>query len=311
MNPIMQKIAKAIVFIFTRAAVFYLLVFLLSNTIIDYEKIKFSMQIRALNSIMPKSFATLLTESGPGKKINDVDLKAYMRFYQRVTEFFPEQADAYAMLGFCYFNKGDIARAIVMYRKAFDLNNQVFWINYNLGVLYAIANQDQEAENYLKRATVADPKNTLNFVVSSNVIFRSLMMDAGITLDSLRKNLNQGYFQAHLLLLIVEDRQKEFSEMLLTAQNAINLNFPRKEIFFYYAGYASLQLQDFTQAVKYFQESIQLNPNVRDVHSQLAAAIEKMGKDRGAVEAIRKAAVRKKQTVPSILQEYSFSPRVF
>ena len=311
MKTFMQKFYKAAMYVFTRAAVFYFIVFLASNVIVDYEKIKFNMQIRVLNSIMPNSFASLIKATAPEKKHNDTEIVSYIRFYQRVVDFFPEQADARAMLGFCYFHREDISRAMANYQKAFEINKDVFWTNYNLGILYVLTHQDKEAEVYLKRATVADSQKTLNFILTSNVIYRSIMVDAGISVEELKVNLKEGYFQANMLLLKIYERQKNFSEMILTAQNALKTNLPHKEFFYYTIGFALYQLKDYTQARLYFQECLKINSSLSDAYQGLALTFQMLGKDKAAVAALKKSASAQKVTIASFMQFENFGPRIF
>ena len=64
MKKLFTKGWSVFLFAATRAFTFYLIIFFLSNLVVDYKRIKFGIQIRAINALMPASFEYLVKTIG-------------------------------------------------------------------------------------------------------------------------------------------------------------------------------------------------------------------------------------------------------
>ena len=87
----------------------------------------FRYKIRVLNRIVPYSFSQLavVEKVNPGLP---QELSSYIHFYQKVVGYFPDQADAYGMLGFCYYYSGLNDKAIESYQKAIEQKSDFFLV---------------------------------------------------------------------------------------------------------------------------------------------------------------------------------------
>jgi len=122
----------------------------------------------------------------------------YKDYYQKVIEYFPNSADAYAMRGFCDYKLGRIPEAILWYQKAKHLSPDFFWHYYNLGVLYFIQGQYAEAVGEFKKGLDLKLENTIQETYQSKVyqqIFNAYGKDYNIP-----QELKKGYYKSSLLM---------------------------------------------------------------------------------------------------------------
>ncbi|MDO8580873.1 MAG: tetratricopeptide repeat protein, partial [Candidatus Omnitrophota bacterium] len=166
-----------------------------------YEKIKFQNQIESLNVTMPGSFSYLL-DVEKLKKVDLREINRYINFYQKIVDYFPEQADAHSMLGFCYYYRGDGAKALSAYKKAINNHPDYFWFYYNLGVIYFQKSDYVQAVPFLEKAIKTNPDENLRYTLSSNVVYRGVLDEIPQPDQELKRRLVSGYQQAYFLLAL-------------------------------------------------------------------------------------------------------------
>ena len=120
MNIKIDKFIQYIILIFQRSLIFFIIIVLLSHLVINYKRLKFKVQINAINYAMPSSFNNIVEVVREKKKINYEMFSKYIEFYSRIIQFFPERADAHGMLGFCYYHGGYQTKSIHSYEKAIE-----------------------------------------------------------------------------------------------------------------------------------------------------------------------------------------------
>jgi len=170
-----QNGIKSFKFLFTRAIFAYAVMYLLSNAVIDFDKIKFGLGLRQLNFMMPSSFNVLL-EIEKSHSVDDTQkLIPYFEFYSKVIELMPQRADAQGMLGFCYYYWGDFQSAVDAYEKAQRLFPQHFWFYYNLGAIYYnLKNYNKAYENF-KKASEVNLDMSYTFILNSREIYMPIL----------------------------------------------------------------------------------------------------------------------------------------
>jgi tetratricopeptide (TPR) repeat protein len=163
----------------------------------DRERAK----LNSLNIHMPPDSQRLL-EAMAGA--SNVELREYVQYFKLVTEYMPQQADAYAMLGFCYAYQGQWAESEEALKKSLSLNPYSFWPYYNLGLLYGRTGHPKEAQIILAKALALPLEKTLGTITSSK-IYRDIIVSSGKNFDDVVQSLQQGYQSAALLLKIIQD----------------------------------------------------------------------------------------------------------
>lgn len=207
-----QNGIKSLKFLCSRAVFAYAVMYLLSNAVIDFDKIKFGIGLRQLNFMMPPSYDVLL-EIEKSHSVNDKQkLIPYFEFYDKVVELMPQRADAYGMLGFCYYYWGDFSSAIQAYEKAQSIFPKHFWFYYNLGAIYYnLKNYTKAYENF-KKASEVDLDMSYTFVLTSREIYLPIL-----------KSFEKPEIEAQNRLL----EAVRFNQVLL---NNLNLSFKNKPV---------------------------------------------------------------------------------
>lgn len=207
---------RGLTYLGTRTVTFYLILYVISNLLIDYDRIRFGLKIRILNQSMPVSFQYLIELAEGQRKAGAEELMKYIRFYERVVVFFPDRADAFGLLGFCYYHLGLKDKALAAFFKAHQLKPNFFWYPYNLGILHMELKNIQQAAKYWQMALSADFQETLNFMNGSKVIYRSLFMHDPDYNRILPVRLRNAYQRCQQWVEIVKKIQKKESVLLAT-----------------------------------------------------------------------------------------------
>ena len=153
-------------------------------------------QIRTVNYFMPGSYAALLDPAPP---LDPRVFDRYIIYYKIISAVIRGNADAYAMLGFCYSRMGRDDPAIRFLEKAIALKPQSFWIAYDLGVLYLKQGDYTKASRALTRAVHITPQTAFEAIYSSKV-YVDILRDQRISPQIVAGQLEKGYQNAHQLL---------------------------------------------------------------------------------------------------------------
>lgn len=128
----------------------------------------------------------------------------YTIYYERLVEYMPQRPEAYALLGFCYYQTGKSQEAIASFISAMKLNPDFFWTPYNLGVIYFRQGRYQEAATMLRRAIALKPQVTLKTIFSSR-IYGEIIRSVKDFDYAIEKNLQAGYRDAYRLLKLSQN----------------------------------------------------------------------------------------------------------
>ncbi len=260
--------------ILTRAIVLYLFLFCLSSLVVDYKKIRFQTRLREINATMPRNFGYLL-DLAEGRATPDITyLKNYLVFYSRIVLYFPDQADAQAMLGFCFYQIGLEDKAAQYYQQAIKLAPDVFWFYHNLGVIYFKQSKLKEAGELFQKAVSLDPKNTTAFIHNSHVVYQTLLMSDPASDKELNQRLSDAYDHGYQLSILSFYYLRDFGRMGEMAQKALGKVQQNQDVFYFYAGMADYQKKEYEKAEKYFRKASQVNPNFSDALRYLALSLQ-------------------------------------
>lgn len=184
----------------SRAVVFYAVLICLSFGFVDYKKIAFNMKIDAINAVLPESYKYLIDVSEGKVSVNYQKFKQYVIFYQTVVNFFPERADAHALLGYCFFKLNNLAKAEYHYKEAIKLNSDNFMFYYNFAMLKLNSGDIKGAKDYLSKAVNCDLGNSIKFLHDSKIIYRSIISENPYIINNYIALLTQRYNNALRLL---------------------------------------------------------------------------------------------------------------
>ncbi len=192
--------------------------FMTNNLKIDQEKIKAKARLITLNQLIPHFDHLLLSLEDPSLA-DPQEFRKYVIYYRKVTEYFPQLADAHGILGFCYFQLGEKEKAIVSLKKARELNPNFFWHSFNLGVVLWKGKRYPEAIEILKKASTLPPALTIKLLYSSKV-YQQILEGGKISQEEIEQNLKEGYRVCFSLVVEGSKVLKGFG----TAAESHNLN---------------------------------------------------------------------------------------
>ncbi|OGX33197.1 MAG: hypothetical protein A2787_02575 [Omnitrophica WOR_2 bacterium RIFCSPHIGHO2_01_FULL_48_9] len=225
------------------------------DRLIDPEEIQAKARLNTLNNYMPASYQPLLEfVESHGAKNNGKIQNHYVDYYEKIVEFMPQNADAHALLGFCYYHLAEPQKAIAAYQKAVALNPQFFWSAYSLGVIYFQNQKYPQASAVLSSAISSSVDATLTLLYRSRV-YQPLIAIADKDLPS---RLRKGYENAYVLLVLSQYRQKKFAEVIKSCRAAIKADFEHKYFFYEYLGAALDAVGEKGLAVQALQQAIVL-----------------------------------------------------
>jgi len=197
----MKKIFKVLinvgVFLFI-AYVFIFVLFKFNSIFFDIKKELPKTRLAILNNSKPYSFEYLINVNNINKK--DMNkLKRYIKYYEKIIEFIPKQAEAYGLAGFCYFQLGQDNKAMSFYKKAIDINPNFFWYHYNLGVIYLKNNKYNDGLKLFEKALKLNPQNTLSFILRSKMLYSPIVSERRYSLNDLTLQLQLAYKDSYII----------------------------------------------------------------------------------------------------------------
>lgn len=242
---------KMLRWIATRAVVFYVLIYFMTTSFVDFDQIKFGYKIRLLNKIIPKSYS-LMIDLAQGKPLDDrARLKPYIKFYEKLVGFFPERADAFSVLAFCYYHNQEWQPAVSAYQQALDLNADVFWFHYNKGFILYKNKQFQDALKVFEGARGCELSSTVEFIKESKIVYRLIGVDDAVFFAQANQRLIQGREDVYFLSALIGYSLKRYDELLAMADLARSQGIQDAD-FWFYAGMAAFQMKNYDAASECF-----------------------------------------------------------
>jgi len=171
---------------------------LISGILQQRQEARQEAKIHQLNIYMIRDYRSLFDSANGDVNVNMDD---YIKYFQLITEYFPTQADSYALLGFCYAHQNNIGQAFENYKKAFILNPQFFWVYYDLGLLLWYSGNSSQAASLFQKALLLDPRETLSAIASSKV-YRDILSGGKNPYDILQ-SLRHGYEQTAVFIRMI------------------------------------------------------------------------------------------------------------
>lgn len=282
-----------------------------SKKLKGFARVEEKAKILSLNVALPDSFEYLLRVSAQETPVDADRLKEYLHYYQQVVKYIPFYADGFALLGFCYYHAGELDKAIVAYEQARNLSPYFFWNSYNLGLLY------------IKKGRLSDGINALRWVtalkwsdVPKVLLTSKLYTQMGLNLLDLDKvataNLREAQKSSCLLLIMAYEKLYRFKEVINVAYYAIDNKIADPDIFFFYAGVACYKMQQYKEAIAFFQKSIASNPRLTSAYHYLGLTLESLGSRDQAQKLLSQASILEKSGQGTKLPLLDgFQPRIF
>jgi len=142
-----------------------------------------------LDQLMP-DFQQLLILNENAAFLNPAVLTPHIRYYRKIIEYYPELGEAYALLGFCHYHRGNIPEAIAELRHATESLSGLFWPHYNLGVIYLKGGDRKKAADSFQSA-LNTPFDFTLLVITHSKIYQEIFRPAHYPDERIAANLAQ------------------------------------------------------------------------------------------------------------------------
>jgi tetratricopeptide (TPR) repeat protein len=123
--------------------------------------------VKLLNLLMPSPDMYALLMQSNASATSTLPPDELMSYYEQIGKIFPWMPEGHAVLGFCHYRRGNKEKAAELFQKACALDPQFFWPCRNLAVIALEAGQYAAAEQLLSLALNADPRYTLEKIMTS------------------------------------------------------------------------------------------------------------------------------------------------
>ena len=307
-----RYLRSAFLFLIKRIFWLYFLAFVIVINMVDYRGTLDKIQLTTLNRFRPASFRYLIDVSENRKLYNKKKMEEYTFYFQKVTEYLPTQADAFGLLGFCYYQQGLKDKALRVYKKAIELHPYLFWFYYNAGLIQFQEGHYQEASDLLRKGLDLNQEVSLKYIMMSARVYLPVLITTTEDVPNyILLQLANGYRKAHLLLALSCEHQKNYTDMVNHASLAIRLNLDQKGEFYYLVGVGSYQLKSYENAILFLKKSIERNPYHSESYRYMALCLKEAGRDALANDFQQKADLLKKAEPISMVDERLFTLEVY
>jgi tetratricopeptide (TPR) repeat protein len=221
-----------------------------------------------------------------------------VRYYKALIHLSPENAVYYGNLGFCYFQLGQMAKAIRAYDRAIILEPKLYTLHWDLGMIhYAIHDHKRAAENFITSLALI-PQSLISYQKLADS-FKSPVNgeDGEMMIQRMRRQAQadeekglhyvaQTYFQLSM-----------YPSMFETVRHGLN-KFPNDVMFQYDLALALWARENPQKAEKILTEVIAREPDFYDAYIYLRRIKLVQNKVEAAMLDSRKILELKKRGLP-------------
>lgn len=244
--------------------------YLLAHTKVDASRVKAKAQNTSLMYLRP-SFS-YVNQYVLGKTAFDAPrFEKAIRYYEQMIQYYPTTADAFGMLGFCYFQKGNISKTIDFYRRAVYLAPKNFWYVYNLASIYFKQEKYVLARQGFEQALTLDVSASTQHIKNSSVFSQYY---TNFSEDALKQNLYGGFIYAHIKVILAFFHEKKYPEMFSASKRLLETKLKGKDIGHCYAGIATFQSQEYLQSTKSLEDCLNKAGNYKEAYDYALRVLE-------------------------------------
>lgn len=225
----------------------------------------------------------------------------------RLIERHPQSAGVYYRLGQLHSPDQDPSSAIRHYRKALELDPRHSGAHYGLAQAYGALGRIDDSQQHLALYEQSDPNRPRDYTdplmdaveqlragTAKYHLGEGRQSEAAGKLEEAVRHyqaalaVDPDYFQAHVNLISVFGRFREFAKAEHHYRESLKINPNVEEVHYNYG--VLLLLQDrYREAAKAFQRALEINPWSAHGHNNLGIALEQTGRSDEAVRHYRLA----------------------
>lgn len=287
----MIKLSKLIIKIIITLLICFILGFWVKNEFNKYLKIEDKIEAKIFNNLMPRSYDEFAAAVKSNIQIDPRVLDSHIAYYEKIIERFPFLRQTYSMLGYCYYQQGNLPKATALYSQVYQQMPNNIISNYNLGALLYKQGMYQPALKVLENSLIADPKETFVFVKTSQIIYPPLLKEMGG--DNINKYITDSIMTAYLrsirLIALISVENNDYESVNKISMLGFRTDPDYSWFYNYVLGLANAQMKNYNKAI-YF----------------LKTSLDQEGKNPSAYEALMKNffAINQRELATQILVQY-------
>ncbi|PYV27418.1 MAG: hypothetical protein DMG24_04675 [Acidobacteria bacterium] len=198
------------------------------------------------------------------------DLQGARQAYEAALKLAPRRVDVLTNLGLVYSQLGQREQAVRCLRKALNLDPRQERVRLNLGIAYMRGQEFEEASRELSRVVAAQPQNYAARHLLGLCFLKLEKFGQGIgeleaVANAQPANLDATYTLASAYIKANQAQKAEAIVEKLKAYDTAEAHF--------IVGSYDLTILEYRKALTELKRALALNPNLPDLHSQLAYAI--------------------------------------
>jgi tetratricopeptide (TPR) repeat protein len=267
---------RMVQWLMSRVAVIYIIIFLFCITCLDFKMIEMRVKVRHLNDAIP-NFSDMIVFSRDPSARKDMDWGPYKNYFKLILSYLPDDMITRQLLGYVEYHTGQEQEAIQLFKSSTMINgHDLFWSNYNLGVLYYQKGMWAQASVYLLKAIESNLK-LMAYFMQDSLIYKQIFISPYFKY-SVMDELKNAQAQAFILLLSSLDNMKQYDKMVMIADLGLENQDPSyKDAFYFDAGLAYFEMGQYKNAFVLFQKSLAIEKNNPDVYYYIATIYQKAG----------------------------------
>ncbi len=148
--------------------VIYVILFIFCLTCVDLKTLDTRIKVRHLNDAIP-DFSDMINFSQNPDTKRELNWRPYKNYFELILSYMPNDVITKQLLGYVDFYSGQEQQAIDLFKSSSVMNgHDLFWSNYNLGVLYYKKKLWPQATKYLFKAVASNPELTALLMQNSS-----------------------------------------------------------------------------------------------------------------------------------------------
>ena len=160
----------------------------------EYPKAKQKGMSTRLNRFKP-DFQYLINVWKKDEPIDQKQLDRFIQYYSLVIKKIGPSPSVYALLGYCYYQKGDKQKSIDAYKRSASINPHALGVFFNLGAIYYNEGNYKTAADYFAKALVQNYQDTPKGFLKSSV-YVEIIATAEMSEEQFKDNLAKNYADA-------------------------------------------------------------------------------------------------------------------
>ncbi|MFA5087881.1 MAG: tetratricopeptide repeat protein [Candidatus Omnitrophota bacterium] len=199
-------------------------------------------------------------------------------YFHALSEYLASPALSYGNIGFCYFYKQDLNKAVSYYQKAISLEPRLYTFYYDLGYMMLISGNIREAVDLFSRCLALIPGKPSDYLLLLKGMPQIEIAALNTEMTLLYQRAQHDKLRVYAYLAGAYFELKDYAAMNGAAGAGVKI-FPNDPEINYYAGVSSYLLKSYAPAIAYLTKAIRLEPNYSEAYYYRALCLKEAGQE--------------------------------